>query len=242
MNEGGSSGGNNMNPYANIFGGIASMFSQNPGNAASQYFNQIPGMLNGVYSPWMGQNAQQAMNPYLQSGQWANSNLQGQIGNLINNPGQFMNQMGQGFQQSPGFQFQVGQATNAANSAAAAGGMAGSPAEQQSLAGTVNGLANQDYYNWLNGAMGLYGKGLEGLQGMYGTGAGMAQNQYDTGASMANAYGENLASSMENQGINAYNGQMNQNQSFVGGLGEIGQGIGALGGVGGLISSIGSWL
>ena len=69
---------------------------------------------------------------------------------MVNDPNALYSKFGQGFQQSPGYKFQVDQATNAANSAASAGGMLGTPAEQQQLAGTVGGLANQDFYNYMN--------------------------------------------------------------------------------------------
>jgi len=41
--------------------------------------------------------------------------------------------------------------------------MLGSPSEQQQLATTVGGLANQDFYNYLTRAMGLYQTGLGGM-------------------------------------------------------------------------------
>ncbi len=207
--SGGGSGGFNWNSNAGygagILGGIGSFFTQNPSNAANQYYNQIPGFLQGNYAPW------------IQGGQWAQGQLQGQIGNMLQNPGGFINQIGAGYQASPGFNWQVGQSTMAANNAAAAGGMAGSPAEQQSLASTVTGLANQNYQNYIQNAMGAYGLGFGG-----------AENMYNTGANMANAYGENYSNALMNQGNLAYSGAINQNQSMLGGLGGIGMGIGGL--------------
>jgi hypothetical protein len=230
MNEGYGS-----NPYGNpsanslgaIAGGIGSFFGKNPANAANQYFNQIPGQLGGIYNPWTN-NGINALNPYLQGGQQAGQQLQGQIGNLLNNPTGMMNQWGSTYQSSPGYNWQVGQATDAANNAAAAGGMAGSPAEQQQLAGTVNQLANQDYWQYLGNAQNLYSQGLQGELGVYGIGANAANNAYSTGANMANEYGQQIGQNLTNQGMLGYMGQINQNQSLLGGLGAIGAGVGGL--------------
>lgn len=277
---------NPLNPYgfnngAGLLGGSLGQFASgytdynlpNPANAAMPYMNQIPGMLNNIYAPYMNQGMGQmnnyinsgysAVNPYMQNGQAAGQTLQGQYGNLINNPTGVMNQIGSTYQSSPGYNWQVQQAQQAANNAAAAGGMAGSQAEQQQIAGTVDQLANQNYWQYVNNGLSQYGMGLQGLQGMYGLGGSLAGqmygvggnltgNMYDTGAQMANNYADNLAQAYLNQAGLAYTGQMNQNQQQGGGMGSMGAGIGGLlsyfggsggggnSGVGGLVSSIGS--
>ncbi|MFA5695927.1 MAG: hypothetical protein WC917_00475 [Bacilli bacterium] len=53
------------------------------------------------------------------------------------------------FQQSPGFQYQLQQATNAATRRAAASGQTMSGAETRELASQSQGLASQDWNNWL---------------------------------------------------------------------------------------------
>ena len=187
--------------------GLAGMFGneKNPANSGMPYLNQIPGMAQGNF------------NPYIQAGQGAMGTLQQQYGQLMNP--NFINNMGQNFQQSPGYQFGVNQATGAANRAAAAGGMVGSPQEQQNLAGSITGMANQDYYNWMNHAMGAYGQGLQGEQGLaqmgYGASGQLSQEMQDALMSQANL---------------AYTGQQNQNQTqgnnwgslLSGGLGLLG--------------------
>ncbi len=179
-------------------GALDMMMYKNPSNAANQYYNQIPNEM-GKY-----------LNPYINAGTGALNNLQGQYSNLMNNPGGMVNQMGQQFHQSPGFQFSVDQATGAANRAAAAGGYQGSPAEQQALAGNVTGMANQDYYNWLHQAQSMYGMGLQGEQGI-------AQLGYGASTDMADSMGALLMS----QANNAYAGTSNQNQNREGGWGAI---------------------
>lgn len=195
---GGSSGGSNPYNFGALGSGIGDLLGAwnlsqqnyiNPSGAAMPYLNQIGPMAQGY------------LNPYMQAGQGAMGQLQGQYGQLINNPGQRLNQIGQNFQQSPGFQFQVNQATNAANRAAAAGGMLGSPQEQQQLASNVNGLANQDYYNWLGNAQNMYSQGLQGLQGINQMGYGATNNLTDI-----------LASALQSQGSSAYAGAQGQNQ------------------------------
>lgn len=161
-----------------------------PGDAASQYYHQIPDILKKY------------LGPYANRGNEVYPDLQAQYHQLMNDPGELLNKWGQGYQQSPGYQFQVDQATGAANRAASAGGMLGSPQHQQNIANTVNQLANQDFNQYLSGILGLYGKGLSGEQTIYNTGAGVGTN-----------LGEDLSNSLMNQGNLAYSNAMNKNQS-----------------------------
>jgi hypothetical protein len=162
---------------------------KNPADAGMKYLNQIPGTITPYYQP------------YINAGGDALSTLMGQYNSLLNNPGAAMNQMGQSFQQSPGYQFQVNQATNAANNAAASGGMLGTGAHQFNTANMVNNLANQDYYNWLSQTLGLFNQGLAGTQGI---------NQMGYGAS--NELAQSLGNNLQSQAGMAYQGVANQNQ------------------------------
>jgi hypothetical protein len=194
--------------YAGAFGaGLGDYFAggKNPADAANPYFNKIPGVLQGAY------------NPYMQAGQGALGALGQQYGQLLNNPGGFINSVGKNFQQSPGYQFQVDQSTRAAQNAANAGGMAGSVQNQQQVGGIANQLANQDYYNYLGNALGQYDQGLQGEQGI----AGMGFNA-------ANEYANSMGANLMNQGNLAYAGQINQNQQRQGTLGSIFGGLGGL--------------
>lgn len=175
-----------MGFFDSLFGGKKS----NPANAAMPYYNQIPGQT----SPYF--------NPYIQAGQNALPGLQEQFNKLINNPGNRLNEIGQNFQQSPGFKFAMDQALQAAGNASAAGGMAGSPQHEQQSMELARNLANQDYYNWLSGATGLYSKGLEGQQGL-------AAGGLEAGKSLADMIAQTLAQ----QGNLAFQGQQQQNQS-----------------------------
>lgn len=207
---------------------------KNPADAAMPYLQQIPGTITPYYQP------------YIDAGQQALPTLTNQYNQLISNPQQMLSSMGSGFQQSPGYQWQVDQSMNSANQAAAAGGMAGSPAEQQQVATTTNQLANQDYYNYLNHVLGLYGQGMSGMQGIN-------QMGYQASTGLANALGMNL----ESEGNLAYAGQQNKNMMTAALAKALGGGIGSfmgssggssmmngmnsmLGGIGGLFGSGGS--
>ena len=166
-----------------LFGG------NNAGDAANQYYSQIPDILK------------QYLGPYADRGNAIYPQLQGHYDQLLNDPGALLNKLGQGYQQSPGYQFQLNQSLNAGNRASAAKGMLGSPMQQQQAQQTAGQLANQDFNQYLSGALGLYGKGLSGEQGIYNTGAGMSGN-----------LGENLANALMSQGNLAYSNTTNQNQ------------------------------
>lgn len=212
--------------------GLMGMFmdSDSPYDAAAEHYNKIPGTI----SPYF--------NPYIQAGHGAMDQLQGQYGNLMgnraplqgqynqlmNDPNGVMNRIGGGFQQSPGFNFQMKQAMNAANNAAAAGGMVGSPQHQQQSAEMASGIANQDYYNYLNHALGLYGSGLSGSQGMYGAGLQGLQGMNQIGYNASDQLAGGLASSLMNQGNLAYSGQAAQNQAQGQQMGDIFGGLATL--------------
>lgn len=195
-----------------LTGGLQALFGgggKNSASAAMPYLNQIP----GAY--------QQHLGPYEQFGTNQLPILQKQYRNLLNNPGDFYNQLGAGYQQSPGYKFQTDQALGAANRAAAAGGMLGSPQEQQNIAGITNQLANQDFNQYLQQVLGIYGQGLGGLQGLANNGLSAATN---TAGGLSNLYGS--------QANLAYAGQNNQNQQrsgFGGSLaGLFGSGLSSL--------------
>lgn len=218
------------NGLGGILGGLGGIFGSNPANGAENYLNQIPGDLNKYLNPYIqnGNDAYGFLKNYMNMGDSASNMLFGLYGNLANNPGQFMNQLGAGFQKSPGYDWQVNQALGSANRAAAAGGMAGSPAEQQQIAGVTNQLANQDYYNYLNHVMDMFGQGTQGLSNISNQGLNTGQNIYNTGYSASSDLANSLASYLMSQGNLAYAGGINRNEGLMGGLGALGAGIGNL--------------
>lgn len=181
-----------------LFGGKKS----NPAEAAMPYLNQI------------GQSASPYFQPYVNYGQQALPQLQGQYNSLLNSPGQKLNEIGKDFQQSPGFKFAMDQALGALGAKQNAEGMAGSPQHGQYAAELATNLANQEYNNWLGQATGLYGQGLAGEQGMSNQGL-------QAGGSLADM----IANQLQQQSNMAFRGKQEQNAQYgglLGGLGKLG--------------------
>jgi hypothetical protein len=190
-----------------IGSGLMGLFGEqnNPADAAMGYLNQIPGQTKQTQ-------------PWLEAGQRQLPGLEKQYGDLMNTPGQKLNEIGGQFQQSPGFKFALQQALQGGNQAAAAGGMAGSPMHEQNNMQLATDLANQDYYKWLQGATGLYGAGLQGSQGMANQGQQAGQSQADL-----------IAQMLAQQANLSYAGEQAKNQQKGGAFSDI------LGGLGGLL-------
>lgn len=214
---------------------LGSVHFPNPATGAMPFLNQIAPLLQKYLSPYASLGASTL--PTLQ-GQYSGllgegAPLAGQYNSLMTNPGGVINSIGKSFQASPGYNFQVGQAQNAANNASAAGGMLGSPQEQQNIAGTVNNLANTDYYNYLGHALGQYDTGLAGAQGMYNKGLSGEEGLNQMGFQGSNNLAEALATILQSQSNLSYAGQANQNQQEGGQLGAAAgltsSGIGSLG-------------
>lgn len=183
---------------------LAGSRGPNPFNKANQYLQQIPGQIGQQYDP------------YIQSGQNFIPGLTGQYNQLMEHPGQRLNEIGGDFQQSPGYQFALQQALNSADFNAAGRGLGGSPEHEQRRMQTATGLANQDYYNYLNQATGLYGQGLQG-----------AGHMYDSSLHGTDELAQSIMDTLLGQAGTAYGGAINKNQNLGGSLGAIG---GALGG------------
>jgi hypothetical protein len=177
----------------------------NPADAAMPYLNQIPEQTEKFQQPWF------------QAGQNALPILQNQYDALLNSPGKKMNAIGEDFQQSPGFQFAMQQALQGGNHAAAAGGMAGSPQHEQQNMQLATNLGNQEYNNWLQNALGLYGAGLSGEQGLSMQGQQAGQNMADT-----------RAQTLAQQANLQFQGQRQQNQNKNDLWGSIAKGIGSV--------------
>lgn len=213
---------------------------QSAAGAAMPYLNQMGSTLSPYYQPYInagnqalggmqGQASQlTGMLPGLQS-QYAGTNQMGQgamsaYTNMMNNPGQTVNNIGASYHQSPGYQFALQQAMGAGNNQAAAGGMIGTPAAQQQQMQTASGLANQDYYNWFGNAMNMYGQGAQGASNLYGQGLQGQQGLYGQGLNTLGSLGQmgygassglaqNLGIALNNQAGLAYAGQNAQNQA-----------------------------
>lgn len=178
-----------------MFGGLGTaaggMFGgqgKNPADVANGYINQIPGQTKPYYSP------------YMDAGKGAMGNLQNQYADLLS--GNVQNKLGENYKESPGYQFKLQEALRGGNAAAAAGGRAGTPMAQQQQMGIANGLASQDYGDYIKNQIGLYGQGLSGNEGLN-------QMGFDANKGYADMLGQNLSQ----QGAYGFMGQQGQNQA-----------------------------
>lgn len=171
--------------------GAGAFMGKDPYSAASGTLEQIPSYFE----------------PYYKAGVGELPKLQHQYGQLTQDPGALEAQLGSGYKASPGYGYNVSQATSAANQAAAAGGMAGSPQEQQQLAQTITGMSSQDYQEYMQRILGMYGMGLQGEQGLAQTGM---------------RAGEDTSDALLSQAQMQYASQQAQNQKQGGGMGALG--------------------
>lgn len=218
-------------------GGLFGGGNPNPYDSASQFYGQIPDQIKKYFDPYIQQGQRAGGQLEGQFNQLAGGlpGLQQQYGQLINDPNSVMNKIGGQYQASPGYNWQLNQGMNAANNAAAAGGMLGSPQHQQQAAGVAEGLANQDYWNYMNHGLNLYGAGLQGNQGLYNTGLSGLQNMNTQGYNASNELGGGIANSLMNQGNLAYSGQAAENQSRGSMWGDLFGGLGGLAAFGGFL-------
>ena len=169
---------------------MALLSGRNPANAAMPFLNQIP----GATSPYLS--------PYFEAGTRALPTAEYQYNNLIGNPGGKLNEIGQQFHESPGFQFALQRALQGSGHEAGLGGMFGSPQHEEENMKLATNLANQDYYNWLSPAVGLYEKGVSGEHEL-------ATGGQRAGTSIADMISQTLAQ----QGNLAFQGQRQKNQN-----------------------------
>lgn len=182
-------------------GGIAGLFKKkpkynNPANAANPYLDQIAGQAQPYYQP------------YQQAGNAALGKVQGAYDQQLNDPGAVYNQLAGGYKESPGYQFKLQQAMNAQGNASARGGMLGTPMDAQNAATVGNGIASQDFNDYLSQVMGLRTQGLAGEQGLESQGYGANTDFANllaqiTGQKAANAYNGAAGQNSFNQGSNA---------------------------------------
>lgn len=122
-----------------------------------------------------------------------------------------------GYQQSPGYQFQLNQGLDAAKSAAAAHGGMGSGATLQALDSYGQGMANQDYQTYLNR-----------LQGVSASGQAAAGGQ----AAAAQQYGQNGLAAMGSAGDARASGIMGGYNALASGINNAISGYGYMQGSG----------
>lgn len=138
--------------------GIAGLFGNknknNPANAANAEYDQITGMTKPYFDP------------YMNSGTKNLNDLNGEYDTSVNNPNDIYNRLSQGYKESPGYQMRLKTALQAGQNSSAAGGMLGTPYDQQQAQGTANDIASQDFEKYLEHMTGIYNQGIGGKQGL----------------------------------------------------------------------------
>lgn len=174
----------------NAFGGGY----KDPTKNASRTIGQIPGQVSPYYQP------------YINAGQGALGDIQNQYQDLFG--GKTYDKLAAGYKESPGYKFKLDQALQAANNAQAAGGMLGTPQNQQVNMETAEGIASKDFQDYMNSQMGLYNTGMNAAQNINNMGYGASGSMADT---LANAlsqqaqmqmYGDVGKNMWKNQGWN----------------------------------------
>lgn len=144
------------------------------------------------------------------------------------------------FQQSPGYQWQLGQGLQAIQDSASATGGVNSGNTLKALMGYGQGLANQDYYNALNAYTNWQNQAYNMYSGLSNTGANAAGQTAGLGASTANAIGQNMIGAGNARAAGQV-GSSNALTGMIGNLGNLGlyaQMQGGLGGSGGALPNI----
>ena len=155
-----------------LFGG-----NKNPAKEANNYLDQIPGAMKPYFEP------------YINKGREAGDKLTGQYNNMTENPGEFYNNLGKGYTQSPGYQATLREALAAANNAAAMGGGGGlgTPGHENYAANAAGDAANKDYQDYINHIMDIFGQGQKGQQKEEQQGY---ESSKDYGTSVGNVLGQ----------------------------------------------------
>lgn len=124
---------------------------------------------------------QQNLAPYLAAGKpalnWLSQNA---VGNWTPT----------GYQQSPGYQWQLQQGEQALNNQLGAGGMRLSGRAAKEAMQYGQGLANQDYQQWWNNQMAAHQNALSNAFGLAGIGVGATNTGIQSGQNYANAAGQ----------------------------------------------------
>lgn len=114
----------------------------------------------------------------------------GEAVNRLNNPGQY-------FETSPGYNFRLQQGLDAVGTNSAVSGLMRSGGAMKALNDYASGMASQEYGNWWNQQSGLAGMGLQGASIGAGLASGNAadigtnaSNRANAGFARANAWGD----------------------------------------------------
>lgn len=157
--------------------------------------NQIPDELRKYLQPYI--DAGMGALPHL-------NDISGEYERMYKDPNAIISNIAKGYTQSPGYKWKLDQGTNAITNAAASGGMAGTAQHQQQAGELATNLANQDFNEFLERALGVYRGGLSGR-------TGIEQNIFNTGADKAGDLATSLANALMAKAGIKYQRQGQQN-------------------------------
>jgi len=169
-----------------LFGGGG---DNSPSGAAQPYTSQIPGVAHEGYDRSIGR------------GRTADAGLDNEYTSMMNDPQAFMNHIMENYKPSEGYQTQKNELMNTMGNTSAAGGIAGTPMDQQNQAQGVQGLLSKDMQEYLANIMGIHDKGVAGEQGVSDRG-------YDAQGRLT----DTLGNSLNQQGGMAFQEQQQQNK------------------------------
>ena len=135
----------------------------NPANAARPYLDQ----------------AMNTQTQYVNRGQGASDQLYDQQSRMAADPNAYYNEIAKNYQQSDNFKQQLAEGLGAAGNSAAAGGMRGSPMDQDYSAKLAAHLQGEDFQKWYQNVMGIHSQGQAGQQHTADTGFMASGNQAD---------------------------------------------------------------
>jgi len=174
-----------MSILNNLFGGGN---KNNPNDAANKYIDQIPGEAHNTYDPYINQGKE--------SGQNAHDAFE----EMMKDPQGFINKIMGGYNESDQYKYQKEKLGTAMSNTAAAGGIAGTPLDQQNQGEAIQKLLSADQQQWLQNVLGRYDTGLTGEQGE-------ATRGYDASGKLNDITTSNL----NQKGTNAFNDAQQKN-------------------------------
>jgi hypothetical protein len=196
-----------MSWLSNLFGGED---DKSPMDAANQYLNQIPGVGHKGYDP------------YVNEGRDASGKTKTKYEELMNDPTAFINKLMEGYKPSEGYNYQKELLQRELGNTAAAGGIAGTPLDQENQGTMIQKLLSGDMQQFLKNILGEFHVGLAGEEGIAGRG-------YDATKQLTDL----LSGALNQQGGLAFQDQQQQNQNKNDKWNMFGKALGA--GVGGLV-------
>jgi len=141
--------------------------SQNPGNVAQPYLQQIPDA------------GHRYNDPYIQQGQQSGQTLRDEYAKQLD-PAAFIANIEKGYKPSDAYNFKKEELQKGMRAMGGAGGYGGSEFHQMQYGKEADDLLSGDMQQYLQNALGIYDKGIKGNENFYNKGYDAGQSQLDT--------------------------------------------------------------